>query len=366
MANLANLFKFHFLTAAQYAAIASKDVSALYFIKDTGKIFKGDQDFTSAVRLVSEFPTESIAQGVLYVNTATGEAKTYNGTEWTTVVRPVDETVTQDSTNLVTSGAVYAAIDDAVGGIDFSDYVTAVTYTANTATLTIAKGEQTADVKITKVATGMTYDGSTGKIAITDVDGTVIAEATIPLDNFVKSGTYNGETQNIELVMQNGDTIEIPAADLVDVYVGGETSTVKVTVSTVEGKETITADVKVSTEANNALVAKDDGLYVDISSKLDKLTGATEGNVIVAGANGTVAASTYTTGGATLAAEPNATTLATEAAVKAAADAAAKAANDAAIAKSSINTDITTGTPTDDTVPSTAAVVDALSWKNYE
>ena len=104
MANLANLFKFHYLTMAQYAALESKDASALYFIKDTGKIFKGDQDFTESVRLVAAFPETGIAQGVLYVNTATGEAKVYNGTAWTTVVRPVDATVTEDSTNLVTSG----------------------------------------------------------------------------------------------------------------------------------------------------------------------------------------------------------------------------------------------------------------------
>jgi hypothetical protein len=377
MANLANLFKFHYLTMAQYAALESKDASALYFIKDTGKIFKGDQDFTESVRLVAAFPETGIAQGVLYVNTATGEAKVYNGTAWTTVVRPVDATVTEDSTNLVTSGAVYAAIDDAVGGIDFSSYVTSVTYSADATKLTIAKGEQTSDIVLTKVATGMSYDGSTGVITLTDAEGTSIATANIPLDNFVKSGVYNEDEQKIVLTMQNGDVVEIPAADLVDVYVGGETSTVKITVKTVDGAETIVADVKVSAEANNALVAKEDGLFVDISGKADKLAASTAaGTVVVAGDAGAIAATTKTIGGATLADAPTADTLATEAAVSAAVTALDTDLQgqiddintdlEGLISKDAIDTDITAAAPTDTKVPSTAAVVDALSWKLYE
>ena len=100
MANLTNLFKFHYLTSAQYTGITTKDAASLYFIKDTGKIYRGTEDFTASVRLVDAFPETSIAQGVLYVNTATGEAKTYNGSAWTTVVRPVDNVVTEYECNI--------------------------------------------------------------------------------------------------------------------------------------------------------------------------------------------------------------------------------------------------------------------------
>lgn len=62
---------------------------------------------------------------------------------------------------------------------------------------------------------------------------------------------------------------------LVDVYEGGDTNSIKVSVS---ADNKITANLQISTEAGNILSIKDDGLYasvtsVDISGKADKLTG---------------------------------------------------------------------------------------------
>ena len=366
MANLTNLFKFHYLTSAQYAGITTKDAASLYFIKDTGKIYRGAEDFTASVRLVDAFPETSIAQGVLYVNTATGEAKTYNGSAWTTVVRPVDDVVTENSTNLVTSGAVYDAIDAAVGGIDFSDYVTSLTWDAENTKLVLNKGAVATDINLTKVATQIDYDGSTGIITLKDAAGTALDTVNIPLDNFVASGTYDNDKKAIVLTLQNGDTVEIPATALIDIYYGGNTTTAKVTVTTVDGKETIKADVVVSTAEGNALSATADGLYVDISGKISKVASATEGDIATLTADGSVADSGKKVGGATLAETTDANTLATEAAVKAAVDALNTSIGEDYVLKTSIATDITTGTPTDDQVPSAAAVVDALSWKLYE
>lgn len=62
---------------------------------------------------------------------------------------------------------------------------------------------------------------------------------------------------------------------LIDVYTGGETKTIKVNV---KPDNSIEAEAKISAEEGNALVAKEDGLYVptpeamDISGKADKLT----------------------------------------------------------------------------------------------
>lgn len=79
---------------------------------------------------------------------------------------------------------------------------------------------------------------------------------------------------------------------LVDTYkAAAGNGTVTVTVS----GYTISADAKVSAEANNVLEAKDDGLYVpkpaavDISGKLDKVAEATEGNFASFGAGGVLA-----------------------------------------------------------------------------
>ena len=43
---------------------------------------------------------------------------------------------------------------------------------------------------------------------------------TFQKDLVVQSGSYDAETGNIILVIANGDTIEIPAIGLVDVYTG--------------------------------------------------------------------------------------------------------------------------------------------------
>lgn len=321
---MSNMVKFVYLPWELYKnATPNKDSNTLYFIQDTGKIYRGTEDFTNSVRLVSSFPTAAYAaQGILYVNTTTGEAKISNGTAWTTVVRPVDDTVTQDSTNLITSGAVYNAIDSAVGGIDFSDYVTSLTWDADNTKLVLTKGAGTTDINLTKVATQIDYDGATGVITLKDAAGTALDTVNIPLDNFVASGVYNAEQQAIILTLQNGDTVEIPATDLIDIYYGGDTTTAKVTVTTVDGKETIKADVVVSAAEGNALSATAEGLYVDISGKISKVASATEGDIATLTADGSVADSGKKVGGATLANITDANTLATEAAVEKALNAA--------------------------------------------
>ncbi len=59
------------------------------------------------------------------------------------------------------------------------------------------------------------------------------------------------------------------------------------------GDESITLDdytikVKISEEAGNALVLKNDGLYVDISGKMNKATGTTAGHIATFDSNGNV------------------------------------------------------------------------------
>lgn len=75
---------FRFGTYEQYKAVASKDTNTLYFVD--GIIYKGDAPYSQKVEMVSAFPeTTNAAQGVLYVNSSTYEAKFFNGTDFTTV-----------------------------------------------------------------------------------------------------------------------------------------------------------------------------------------------------------------------------------------------------------------------------------------
>lgn len=98
-------------------------------------------------------------------------------------------------------------------------------------------------------------------------------------------------------------------------------------------------------------------LQGSIDGKIAKVASATENNVPTLTTDGSLKDSGKAIGGATLAGTPNANTLATEAAVK--------AAIDTAKADCLVDTDVKTtieSTDTDDTVPSSQAVVEALSW----
>ncbi len=104
--------------------------------------------------------------------------------------------------------------------------------------------------------------------------------------------SLEGKPVMVLAVKGDGDTVTysfLSMAALVDTYkakAGDGTATV-----TVSGYE-ISVDVNVSAEANNALVKKDDGLYVpkadvvDISGKTDKVEGATENNFAALDAEG--------------------------------------------------------------------------------
>lgn len=75
---------FRFGTYEQYKALESKDTNTLYFVD--GIIYKGDAPYSQKVEMVSAFPeTTNAAQGVLYVNSSTYEAKFFNGTDYTIV-----------------------------------------------------------------------------------------------------------------------------------------------------------------------------------------------------------------------------------------------------------------------------------------
>lgn len=66
----------------------------------------------------------------------------------------------------------------------------------------------------------VTMDNTTYVVTVTlkSADGTVLSTSSVdlPLESVVVSGSYNNETQSIDLVLQNGSTVSIPVGDLVD------------------------------------------------------------------------------------------------------------------------------------------------------
>lgn len=107
-----------------------------------------------------------------------------------------------------------------------------------------------------------TYEAENRKITlpILQADGTTQnLEINLGKDMVVKSGSYNTETQEIELVMTDDSVVKIPAVSLVDVYTGDATATASVSVS---DTNVITAEVKKSTIEKNILKSDENGLYV--------------------------------------------------------------------------------------------------------
>ena len=310
------MIKWIITNSTAYAGILEKDNNALYFLQDTQEIYKGSTSFTQALVMVAEFPPKG-AQGKVYMNSTTLEGKVWTGSEWKTIIEQVAKSLTDGAVqNKAVSGeAIKTYVTQKVTEAVTDKFVEGISYSKETKQLTYMVGENPTTVGIEGFVTGASYEGKTGKLSFT-VQGGETIDINLPKENFVKSGTYKSETQEIVLTLVDGSEVKIPAGDLVDVYTFSSTNTIEM--SEVNGA--VTANVKVSSDSGNQLQAKADGLYVaatDISGKLDKVAAEKADEIITANADGTVKASGKKVGGATLAGTTDANTLATEAAVAA-------------------------------------------------
>lgn len=314
------LLTWHYITSTVYnnASDTEKTDEKIFFLSDTGEIYRGKKLFTESVILYTEEPTVK-AVGKLYVNSTTLEGKVWNGSAWTTVIKPVQATLsTTDTSNPVSGKAVADHVASEIAKINASgDIVKNVTYTSSTNTLVVAKADGTSsNVPLTNVAADLVYDTATGKLQVKNASGTAIGTGVnLDLERFVQSASY--ADGKITLVFNDeSDPIEIDVGDLIDTYTAGNTTSVALTLT---GNK-FTADVIVAETAGNMLQSTDTGLYVaatDISGKVDKVSNATADAIATLTADGNIKNSNVKIGGATLAATPNATTLATEAGVNA-------------------------------------------------
>lgn len=260
------MLTWHYVSSAEYnaAEAATKTADKLYFLSDTKQIYRGTDLFTEACTVVESWPTTP-AVGRLYVLSSTLEGKIYNGSAWVTVIQPVQAAVDVADTTKPVSGkavadyvaaelqGVSADADNAFVGASYDKASQSITFTRNS-------GEDAVVVEIDDLPVDLVYDQGTGLLQLKDADGAAIgAGINLDLERFVKSGSYDPATKKITLVFNDDAEVEIDATALVDIYTGEETGTVAVSVS---ADNKISATAKVSAEAKNILVAKDDGLYV--------------------------------------------------------------------------------------------------------
>lgn len=357
------MIKWIITNSTAYAGLSEKDNNALYFLQDTQEIYKGATSFTQSVMMVENFPAKG-AQGKVYMHATTLEGKVWTGSAWRTIIEQVAKTLTDETVeNKAVSGeAIKTYVTQKVTEAVADKFVEGITYNKENKQLTYTVGEAENTVAIDGFVTNASYAGDTGILSFA-VQGGETININLPKDNFVQSGEYDNDTQEIVLTLVDGSEVKIPAGDLVDVYTFESTNTIEM----IETEGTVKANVKVSSEAGNQLVAKDNGLYVaatDVSGKLDKVTGERADEIIVAKADGTVKVSGLKAGSGTLSETSDANTLATEAAV-AAIRTALESSIATKVAKSDIAITISSVASASDTkVASEKAVAQAIETLN--
>lgn len=290
------LLNFKYGTQSGYDQLESYDEGTLYFTTDTLALYKGDKLYNGGVKVVAELPTAP-AMGVLYILSTTWVGQVWTGSAWKVITKPFVETIgeTVDHTSVPTTKAVKdyvtGAIANVTGGTGL--FVTDITYDTTNNVLVSNKGGVTTDISITGMVHDATYDTTNRKVTMPIIGGTSV-EFTIPEDRdlVVKAGKYNPDTEEIWLSIDptgaytnESNVVKIPVGDLIDEIEVSNTNTI--TLAYDKATNTITGNVVISQDANNALKDQN-GLFVDISGKVDKIADGTVGDFVQVGADGTI------------------------------------------------------------------------------
>lgn len=255
-------------TQSNYDALATKDNNVLYFCTDTSKIYKGSTDFTNNVIVAASKPAAPVA-GKIYILSDTNTVEVYANGAWQVISYPLatELDVNSDDVHVVSAKAVYDAIQEAVEGITGgTSIVKDVAASATAGSISVTKGDGTAtDIAISGVVVNPTWDNASRKLTL-PVNGGDSVVVEIGKDIFVDpeaDNKYNPETGNIELHLNDGTTIEVPASALVDVYEGVDSTSATTTIS---DDNKVTVAIKLDPDTKNAIAVTENGLIVDLSA----------------------------------------------------------------------------------------------------
>lgn len=277
------MYKLHYGTQAAYDAKKAAGTliqDDLYFTSDTALIYKGDMLLSAAVEAVAEFPASG-AQGRIYVNSETLEAKVWNGSAWVVVSPAVETTLTAETATgaLVTAGAIRTYIENQIGS---AAVVADVAYDEATQKITITYGDDTPDkvLELKNLVTDVAYDATTGNFTFSKANGEAKVVNT-PVENFLSAASYDADTHVLTLTMESGDEVEVNLAALIKDVLVESTDSIALAIDTASGA--IKANVKISPAAGNALTLKaapgtdapegttdESGLYISLANYYTK------------------------------------------------------------------------------------------------
>lgn len=302
---MADQIKFQYVEKqADYdAASFTKATGTLYFIRDTGRIYRGTVPFAKPIVFVDSWPSNVATdldqrKEVPYFNTTTKELKIWSNNSWITIVPELitsDESAVRSDSAILSAAAVMTYVDDAVSGtggspLDPVDSIAALrdlTNLGNGDTCVIINMGRSYRYYSEESRTNHADDGYKWIHPNTVTED----DATRGLWALASESTTYSDGNGISF---NENVISIDHSNEFD------SSNGTLAINTI-------SDSKITLSSGGTLSG-------NFGSKMDKVTTATSGNVATFGTGGSLSDSTYKIGGDTITGSAN--TLATEAAVK--------------------------------------------------
>lgn len=147
--------------------------------------------------------------------------------------------------------------------IDTSNYIKLFDYDNLNNKFIIQSENENKQIPLVGLIKGVSYIGAENKLIFNVTNGQDVA-IDLYKDIFVMDGNYDTISKNIVLTLSNGSVINIPATDIIPTFNGAENNNIKTKVTV---DNIISAEIKISNDDNNALISKNDGLFVQIVDK---------------------------------------------------------------------------------------------------
>lgn len=206
---------------------------------------------------VDELPIKDI-EDIIYILSTDNIGYIYT-TEWVPLIYPKIDTINELDPSTKTLASEKAIVDfvnqkisDAGEGND-SRYITNINYNKDTGDVEIVKPKSSSSFNLEGLLHNPSYNPDTRTFTFPVFGQETPLTVTLGKDIFIdptKENKYNLETGNIELHLNDGSIISIPARELVDIYTSSSTDSV---ITEISSDNIIKSNVRISSNPHNAL-----------------------------------------------------------------------------------------------------------------